>query len=116
MSSSMPIRFTLNMSAGMRENHGWSSRRPPRNDRGYGNQHIKERNRWAPIVAQGRTPCAKCSVLIKPNEEWHLGHNDDRTAYTGPEHKECNLKAASARAIAIRNNKNPDPSPNTNWD
>lgn len=93
---------------------GWASARPPRSSRGYGWMHVKLRNKWKHVIAQGRTPCWRCTVIIRPNEEWHLGH-DDEGNYKGPEHKECNLKAASKRAHEIRNSKNPLPAPQTKW-
>lgn len=99
----------------MAEKHGWKNRKPARETRGYGYQHVRIRRKWIPIVALGRTACARCQVLIKPNEEWHLGHNDERTGYNGPEHKDCNLKAASKRAHEIKANKNPEPTPQTEW-
>lgn len=96
--------------------HGWRSTKAPTVQRGYGNQHKRERRRWAPIVALGRTACHRCQLLIRPNQPWHLGHNDERTAYLGPEHAACNLQAASRRAHEIRDNVNPPPVPQTNWD
>lgn len=95
--------------------HGWRNSKEPRYERGYGWGHAQERKRWAPIVAQGRTPCWRCHIIIKPNEKWHLGHDDDGKEYKGPEHAECNIKAASRRAVEIRLNRNPEPSPQTEW-
>lgn len=95
--------------------HGWRNAKPY-GDRGYGWQHKRERARWIPIVAMGRTACWRCQLLIKPSDAWHLGHNDDRTGYMGPEHKDCNIGAASRRAHEIRNNVNPLPIPETRWD
>lgn len=65
--------------------------------RGYGAKHQAERKRLAPIVARGQTPCAKCGDLIVPPEPWDLGHTDDRTGWTGPEHQDCNRRAAARR-------------------
>lgn len=117
MCSSRNPQCVLNWIGAMgNREHGWKGAKPPRESRGYGYRHVVERRKWAPIVALGRTACWRCNVLIKPNEPWHLGHNDERTAYNGPEHKACNLLAASKRAHEIRNNKNPEPTPQTQWD
>jgi hypothetical protein len=37
-----------------------------------------------------------------PPRAIHLGHNDDRTAYTGLEHASCNLRDGAKRGNAMR--------------
>ena len=69
--------------------------------RGYGAAHKAERKRLAPTVAKGQTPCARCGQLIEVGEPWDLGHTDDRTGWTGPEHADCN-RAAGARTRNAR--------------
>jgi hypothetical protein len=64
--------------------------------RGYGARHQAERKRLAPIVARGGVNCARCGDAIVPPEPWDLGHNDERTEWTGPEHRDCN-RADGAR-------------------
>jgi len=64
--------------------------------RGYGPAHRLERERLAVLVAAGGVACARCGKPIEPDEPWDLGHTDDRTAWTGPEHASCN-RAAAAR-------------------
>lgn len=62
--------------------------------RGYGWVHQQVRARLAPIVATGTARCARCGEFIGPAERWDLGHDDDdRTRYSGPEHRRCNRGA-----------------------
>lgn len=72
--------------------------RPSSTRRGYGAAHKRERARLAPLVDSGRATCARCALPILPGEPWDLGHTDDRTAWTGPEHARCNRSAAGKRA------------------
>lgn len=72
-------------------------------DRGYGVAHQKQRRYWEPIVARGEASCARCLRGIAPTDTWDLGHNDDRTAWTGPEHSTCNRRAGAAVTNARRN-------------
>jgi len=72
--------------------------RGTRQQRGYTAEHDRLRKQLAPLVAQGRARCARCGEPIHPSEPWDLGHTDDRTAWTGPEHaNRCN-RAAGGRA------------------
>jgi hypothetical protein len=66
--------------------------------RGYGATHKRLRRQWARIVNAGGVECARCGRLIFPGELWDLGHSDDRTAYTGPEHQICNRSAGGGTA------------------
>lgn len=66
-----------------------------RQQRGYHAAHDHERARLAPIVARGHTTCARCGQPIQPGTPWDLGHTDDRTAWTGPEHATCNRSAGA---------------------
>ena len=72
--------------------------RGTRQARGYGAEHDRLRARWAPYVAAGQIPCARCHQLILPGDPWDLGHNDERTAWTGPVHAVCNREAGGKRA------------------
>lgn len=70
----------------------------------YGTEHKALRQKLAPIVAAGRTNCARCGFRIEPGEFWDLDHDDsDRTRYIGPSHRRCN------RATAGRPNHKRDP-------
>jgi hypothetical protein len=70
--------------------------------RGYGTPHQTERQRWAPYVAQGIVPCARCSRIIPPGTPWDLDHNETRTGYIGPSHRACNRAAGARKINAIR--------------
>ena len=73
--------------------------------RGYDWAHQQERRRLEPAVATGTVRCARhplgqClmpSPLILPGQPWHLGHTDDRSGWTGPEHARCNLADGGRR-------------------
>jgi hypothetical protein len=69
--------------------------------RGYDARHQAERARWQPAVDAGEAECHATVCLwpsrrIPPGVDWDLGHTDDRTGWTGPEHARCN-RAAGAR-------------------
>lgn len=65
--------------------------------RGYGTPHKAERARWATILTQQPTPCARCGTPIHPGEPFDLGHTEDRTTWTGPEHTTCNRSEGGKR-------------------
>jgi hypothetical protein len=71
------------------------ARRPSSTARGYGSHHQRLRARWAPLVDDGLVACWRCTTLIAPGSDWHLGH-DMRRQHVGPEHARCNLVAAAA--------------------
>jgi hypothetical protein len=73
--------------------------RGTRQQRGYNAAHDRERGRWEPKVRQGVVRCARCGERIDPDERWDLGHTDDRTTWTGPEHADrCNRSAGGKAA------------------
>lgn len=71
--------------------------------RGYGLKHKTERKRWEPHVDAGLVDCARCGDPIEPGRPWDLGHNDDRTDWTGPEHLTCNRRAGGVNGAAVTN-------------
>lgn len=73
-----------------------------RQSRGYGAAHEAQRKAWEPRVKRGGVACAKCQQPIAPHGEWDLGHNEDRTAWTGPEHVHCNRRAGALLGHAKR--------------
>lgn len=71
--------------------------------RGYGADHQAQRSKWLPTVKAGRARChakvcLKPSRRIDPTEEWDLGHTEDRTSWTGPEHMQCNRSDGGRRS------------------
>ena len=61
--------------------------------RGYGAKHQAERAALLRRQAAGEVlHCWRCGEPV--GTDWHLGHDDDRSVTRGPEHPECNLKAA----------------------
>lgn len=71
----------------------------------YGPDHRKLRADWEPIVEAGGVACARCRRPIKPGSKWELGHNDDWTRYTGPEHRRCNRSAAGRKRMRLEKAK-----------
>lgn len=75
--------------------------------RGYGGQHQRLRAQWKPAVDAGQAwchaaVCLKPSRRITPGTAWHLGHTPDRTAWTGPEHEQCNESDGGRRGGLAR--------------
>lgn len=78
--------------------------------RGYGSQHQALRKR---LLARWRPgdPCARCGQpmlyrwLLMPDgrrvSAIDLGHADDRTAYTGLEHRACNRRDGQRKTTAV---------------
>lgn len=79
------------------------ARRGTARQRGYDTAHQRERTRLAPLVATGGYPCTRCHTTITPGTPWDLGHTDDRTGWTGPEHASCNRQAGGTRGAAATN-------------
>lgn len=76
-------------------------------ERGYGAEHQQLRARWAPVVKAGGARChaVECvmpSRVIRPGAAWDLGHADDRSGWTGPEHRRCNRRAGAIKRNRLR--------------
>ena len=56
------------------------------------------RAEWARRMAAGVVKCARCGEVIRPGEDWDLGHVDGTLAYNGPEHARCNRATKTHRA------------------
>lgn len=78
-------------------------RRGTRTARGYGAEHDAERRKWQPFIDAGGVLCVRCGREIVPGTRWSPDHTDDRTAYLGPAHEACNLRAAG-RSVKHRGN------------
>lgn len=81
--------------------------------RGYGYAHRRIRKAWAPVVAAGHAICPRCRTPIYPGQRWDLGHTDDRTGYTGPEHTHCNRSAGATLGNRTRRRRHRARSPYT---
>lgn len=82
--------------------------------RGYGADHKRMKAAVAPAVRSGSVRCVRCGELIGPGEPWDLGHTDDRSAWSGPEHARCN-RSAGARVGNRRRSEHRDPPPPPGW-
>ena len=69
--------------------------------RGYGLKHKLERLKWARKVDAGLVDCVRCGQPIEPGRPWDLGHDDERTTWTGPEHAVCNRRAGGANGAMV---------------
>lgn len=81
--------------------HQHEQARGTRQQRGYDAAHDRERRRWAPRVRRGGVLCARCHEPIAAGQRWDLGHNDERTRWTGPEHEVCNRSAGGRAAHGL---------------
>ena len=83
--------------------------------RGYTRAHQLERKRWEPKVDAGLVDCARCHEPIEPGRQWDLGHTEDRTAWTGPEHQTCNRRAGGANGARVSNARRHGVHTSRNW-
>jgi hypothetical protein len=80
-------------------------RRGTRQQRGYNAEHDRLRAQWKPKVEAGQVDC-HARVCLMPirriliGARWDMGHTDDRTTWTGPEHRRCNRAAGGKAAHA----------------
>lgn len=66
--------------------------------RGYGKEYQARRRALVPVVQAGLAACWRCRRPIRPDEAWHLGHDDnDRAIIRGVECITCNLSAAGRK-------------------
>jgi hypothetical protein len=77
--------------------------RPTTGQRGYGLRHKQERLKWTKRVNAGLVNCARCQEPIEAGSSWDLGHNDERTGWTGPEHASCNRRAGGSNGAKVAN-------------
>lgn len=84
------------------------------NERGYGSAHQAERRKYQKRIERGEVfVCARAAIgecdhpqdLITVGSDWDLGHNADRTAWTGPEHVDCNRRAGGRNGAAVTNSR-----------
>lgn len=67
----------------------------------YGADHRRIRRQLKATVKAGKATCWRCGFLIRPDEEWHLGHDDrDPSKWRGPEHARCNMSAGGRKGRA----------------
>ena len=83
----------------LEQRHLWPAK--DRASRGYGAVHKATRERYAALVASGLAVCARCGLSIAPAAAWDLGHTEDRSGYSGPEHRKCNQLAGARKGAAV---------------
>lgn len=83
-------------------------------ERGYGNEHQREKRRWQRQLDHGAAiPCScrhhdcrhhtgPCPTVILAGMDWDLGHADDRESYTGPECVPCNRSAGGRNGNRVK--------------
>lgn len=72
--------------------------RGSRQQRGYGRDHERERERWEQRILNGVVSCARCDTPIRPGDRWDLDHTEDRTGYLGASCMTCNRAAGGRQA------------------
>jgi hypothetical protein len=78
--------------------------------RGYGAKHRQVKAAWQRILDRRPVDCHAVTCLMPsrviprgtPSHLWDLGHNPERTAWTGPEHPRCNRAEGAARGNRAR--------------
>lgn len=76
-------------------------------EKGYGGNHPRLRQLYAPSVAAGRARCAEPICLmptrwIQPGTPWDLAHGPTRDTYRGPAHARCNRSEGATRGNLTR--------------
>ncbi|HEV7651354.1 MAG TPA: hypothetical protein VGP26_24655 [Actinophytocola sp.] len=76
--------------------------------KGYGREHVREREHWTRVIREQRGVRCHARTCVMPSrwirwddevkEPWDLGHTEDRTAWTGPEHRRCNRRAGAVNS------------------
>lgn len=90
-----------------RPDHRPSGSRPGRKQsssslRGYGSEHKLLRAAALAALEPG-APCPRCGDEMYPDQKLHLDHaDDDRNAYIGLTHAQCNLRAGAIRGNRLR--------------
>jgi hypothetical protein len=70
-------------------------------ERGYGAEHRARRRAIAAQINAGQVVrCVTCGVRVGAG--FHLGHNDDRTGWLGPQCAPCNLRSAGQKSQTNR--------------
>ena len=77
--------------------------------RGYDGHHKAVRREWAVTVNAGEAYCAATTCgdphgtgrWLPPATPWDLGHTEDRTAFSGPEHRRCNRRDGAVRRTRV---------------
>jgi hypothetical protein len=85
---------------GVRAEARWAEK--GRERRGYGTVHKATRERYAALVASGLALSARYGLSIAPGAAWDLAHTDDRSGYSGPEHRKCNQLAGARKGAAVK--------------
>ncbi|MCK9602218.1 MAG: hypothetical protein M0R06_24450 [Sphaerochaeta sp.] len=81
-------------------------------ERGYGAAHQALRAAYQAKIDRGVWyTCSTCGLPIGADDEWDLGHSEDKATHIGPQHARCNRSEGGSQGAKIRNTPGGNPQP-----